>query len=155
LIAFGSRQRREEFMNRAHPLTWLLLTAGAVAAAGCAPNHGGRQEIKGTIKLKGQPLDQGTITFMPLSGDAATKEGAPITNGEYFIDRAHGLMPGKYRVSITSGDARTPVNTDQPPGPTGANIISKDRIPPEYGTNSKQDVEVKDKGPNVFNFDIP
>jgi len=154
-VSFGSRQKREGFMNRACPLAWIVLAALAVSFASCGPNYGGRQEVKGTIKLKGQPLDQGTITFMPTSGDGATKEGAPITNGAYLIDRAHGLLPGKYRVSITSGDARTPVNTDQPPGPTGANIISKDRIPPEYNTNSKQDVEVSDKKPNVFNYDIP
>ncbi len=129
----------------------------AILLAGCGPNYGGRQEISGTIKLKGQPLDHGLITFMPLSGDKATQEGAQIANGQYKIDRQHGLMPGSYRVSITAGDGRTPADAspDQAPGPTGANIISKDRIPPEYNTNSKQDVEVTNKKPNVFNFDIP
>src|SRR5262245_50132665 len=135
----------------------LWLTSVVAIAHGCGPSAGGRQEVKGTIKLKGQLLDQGQITFIPISGNGTTKEGALITNGEYLIDRPHGLMPGTYRVSITSGDGRTPANasSDQGPGPTGANIISKDRIPPEYGVNSKQDVEVTDKKPNVFNFDIP
>ena len=65
-------------------------------------------------------------------------------------------MPGQYRVVITSGDGRTRANVpDEPPGPTGANIISKDRIPPDYNTNSKQEVEVTEKKANVFNFDIP
>ncbi len=134
---------------------WLIVVV--VCFGGCGPNYGGRQEVKGTIKLKGQLLDQGQITFIPISGDGTTKEGALITNGEYLIDRAHGLMPGKYRVSITSGDGRTRADAppDQGPGPTGANIISKDRIPPDYGVNSKQDVEVTDKKPNVFSFDIP
>src|SRR5882724_10133487 len=109
-----------------------VLVALAASILGCGHNYGGRQEIKGTIKLKGQPLDQGTITFIPISGDGATREGAPIANGDYKIERAFGLMPGKYRVSITSGDGRTRADApvDQPPGPTGANIISKDRIPP-------------------------
>jgi hypothetical protein len=142
-------------MNRARSIAWLVLAGLTVSLASCGPSYGGRQEVKGTIKLKGQPLDQGTISFMPISGDGTTKEGALIANGAYLIDRAHGLMPGKYRVSISSGDGRTPANVDQPPGPTGANIISKDRIPPEYNANSKQDVEVTDKKPNVFNFDIP
>jgi hypothetical protein len=143
-------------MAAARHFSWLLVTT-LVALHGCSPNYGGRQEVKGTIKLKGQPLDQGQITFMPISGDGTTKEGALIANGQYLIDRAHGLMPGKYRVSITSGDGRTPADAppDQGPGPTGANIISKDRIPPEYGSNSKQDVEVSDKKPNVFSYDIP
>lgn len=144
--------RFDNFWSR---VCWAVLVSGLLA--GCGPSAGGRQEVSGMIKLKGQPLDQGLITFMPLSGDKATQGGAPITNGQYKIDRQQGLMPGTYRVNITAGDGRTPANAppDQAPGPTGANIISKDRIPPEYNTNSKQDVEVTDKKPNVFNFDIP
>ena len=137
--------------------TWTALALSGILLVGCGPNYGGRQEVKGAIKLKGQPLDQGLINFTPISGDRATQEGSLIANGAYKIDRAHGLMPGKYRVIITSGDGRTPHDAapDQPPGPTGANIISKDRIPPDYNTNSKQEVDVTEKGPNVFNFDIP
>jgi hypothetical protein len=135
----------------------LAFVVDLVVLGGCGPSSGGRREVSGTIKLKGQPLDQGLITFMPLSGDKTTQEGAPIANGLYKIDRQHGLMPGTYRVSITAGDGRTRADAppDQAPGPTGANIISKDRIPPEYNTNSTQDVEVSDKKPNIFNFDIP
>ncbi len=141
-----------------HNFRGLLLTLAALAVlAGCGRGAGGRQEVSGSIKLKGQPLDQGSITFIPLSDNKSTQEGAAIANGQYKIDRQHGLMPGAYRVSITSGDGRTRADAppDQAPGPTGANIISKDRIPPEYNINSKQDVEVTDKKPNVFNFDIP
>ena len=141
------------------PTAWGRLVVAVIlmglVLAGCGNRYGGRQEILGTVKLKGQPLDQGVIDFIPISGDGATKEGALIANGSYHIDREHGLLPGKYRVVITSGDGRTPANTDEPPGPSGANIISKDRIPPDYNINSKVEVEVKEKGPNVFDFDIP
>jgi hypothetical protein len=133
----------------------LAAVLAVILLAGCGNRYGGRQEIRGTVTLKGQPLDQGVIDFTPISGDGATKEGALITNGAYRIDREHGLLPGKYRVTITSGDGRTPANTDEPPGPTGANIISKDRIPPEFNINSKVEVEVTEKGPNVFDFNIP
>jgi hypothetical protein len=123
---------------------------------GCGQDYGGRQEVKGTIKLKGEPLDQGLITFIPISDDRSTQSGTQIANGSYHIDRAHGLVPAKYKVIITSGDGRTPANApDQAPGPTGANIISKDRIPPDYNTHSKQEIEVTEKGPNVFDYDIP
>jgi hypothetical protein len=144
-------------MTRAWAFAFLAACALASVLFGCSPNYGGRQEIKGTIKLKGQLLDQGQITFMPVSGDGATQEGSLITNGAYFIERKFGLLPGKYKVIITAGDGRTRADApdDQPPGPTGANIISKDRIPPEYNTKSKQEVEVTDKKPNVFDYDIP
>ena len=141
-------------MNRTHFFNALLIVFVATLAPGCTNDYGGRQEIKGTIKLKGAPLDEGVIDFTPL-GDQSTKEGALISNGAYHIPRAHGLMKGKYRVIITSGDGRTKENSDEPPGPTGANIISKERIPPEYNKNTTQEVEVSDSKPNVFDYDIP
>ena len=122
--------------------------------AGCGPDYGGRQEVNGTVKLKGQPLDQGVIDFTPLESQP-TKGGALVTNGAYTIPRVSGLMKGKYRVIITAGDGRTRENSDEPPGPTGANIISKERIPADYNVNSKQEVEVVEKKPNVFDYDIP
>ena len=71
---------------------WILSLVSVFALgwiAGCGPNYGGRQEVKGTIKLKGTPLDQGQIVFMPISGDGTTKEGrrSPMAN-----TRSIGLM---------------------------------------------------------------
>ena len=140
--------------GRAASVTVVLYLIGTMA--GCGPAAGGRQEISGTIKLGGKALDNGTIDFTPLAEDGRTREGATIIDGKYRIERVHGLAPGKYRVVITAGDGRTPAATpDAAPGPTGANIVSKDRVPPEFNANSKVEVEVTTKGPNVFDFDIP
>ncbi len=142
-------------MNQVGPVV-LLAALSVWLATGCTNNYGGRQEVKGAVKLKGQPLDSGTIEFVPLEGDRATQAGAVIANGSYLIPRPSGLVPGKYRVILTAGDGRTPAsNPDDGPGPTGANIVSKDRIPADYNVNSKQDVEVSAGGPNVFDYDIP
>jgi hypothetical protein len=134
----------------------VLLGAAVLAAllSGCGPDYGGRQEVKGTVKLKGQPLDQGVIDFTPVESQP-TKGGAVISKGSYSIPRSSGLMKGKYRVMITSGDGRTREDSNEPPGPSGANIISKERIPADYNVNTKQEIEVTDKGTNVFDFDIP
>ncbi len=123
------------------------------AMQGCGDSNGGRMEVRGEIKLKNAPLDQGTISFRPLPGSKGSASGAQITNGKYELKGDGGLLPGKYKVIITSGDGKTMANPDEPPGP-GGNIISKDRIPPEYNEKSKVEVEVKDKGPNVFDYDI-
>src|SRR5262245_29982183 len=134
-----------------------VIVVNLVVSCGCGPSYGGRKEIKGTVKLKGEPVDDGTIDFFPMSGNEETKSGAQIIKGFYKIPAEIGLLPGKYRVSITAGDGRTRANAsaDQPPGPTGANIVSKDRIPKEYNIESKQEVDVTEKGPNEFNYDIP
>jgi hypothetical protein len=142
----------------AHRIVAPLILACLISSLpGCARNYGGRQAISGTVKLKGQPVNDGMIDFIPISGDQATKSGAQILSGSYKIPAEFGLLPGKYRVSITAGDGRTRADApvDQPPGPTGANIVSKDRIPKEYNIESTQEVEVTEKGPNVFNYDIP
>ena len=111
-------------------------------------------EITGEIKLKKQLLDQGSISFRPMPGTEGSASGAPIVNGKYELKGDGGLLPGKYRVFITSGDGKTMANEDELPGPTG-NIISKDRIPPQYNEKSNIEVEVKSTPPNTFNYDIP
>lgn len=131
------------------------LCAVALGLAGCGPNYGGKVEVKGKVILKGTPVKDGIIKFIPvMEGVDQSESGAQIVNGEYDIPAASGLKPGKYKVVLSAGDGRTPANTDQPPGPTGANIISKDLIPPEYNERTKQEVTVTDKSPNVFDYDI-
>jgi hypothetical protein len=137
-------------------LIWMVL-GFMVLAMGCSPSFGGRKAIKGSVKLKGEPINDGTIDFFPAEGNQATKSGAQILKGSYKIPAEFGLLPGKYRVSITAGDGRTRSDAplDAPPGPTGANIVSKDRVPKEYNIESKVEVDVTEKGPNVFDYDIP
>lgn len=127
-----------------------------VTVAGCGEANP-RREVSGKVLLKGVPLDHGTIDFHPLGegtgGASATMAGSMISNGEFKIPATSGLTPGKYKVIISSGDNIDPNNPDGMPGPTG-NYVSKDRIPAAYNTATKQEVEVKDKGPNVFDWDI-
>jgi hypothetical protein len=146
-----------ESMSVVRIVVGLCLFVLVVSHTGCGPTYGGRKAIKGTVKLKGEPVDDGMIDFFPMSGNEETKSGAQIIKGAYKIPAEFGLLPGKYRVSISAGDGRTRANAspDQPPGPTGANIVSKDRIPKEYNIESKQEVDVTEKGPNEFNYDIP
>jgi hypothetical protein len=136
----------------------MATSATILLVAGCSDTDGGRCEVVGTVKLKGEPVKEGVIEFTPLDkapeGMKATKSGAVVSNGEYKIPKAQGLIPGRYRVVITSGDGVTPANSDEPPGPSGSNIVSKDRIPAEYNSASRQEVEVKKDGPNRFDYDI-
>ena len=119
---------------------------------GCGAGNDGRLPVNGVVTLKGEALDDGIIEFVSSN----LKSGASIIKGKYTVPPDQGLKPGNYKVTITAGDGRTPaVSPDGAPGPTGANIVSKDRIPAEYNTNSKQEVTVTDAGPNKFDFTIP
>jgi hypothetical protein len=131
-----------------------LAACAFVAALGCTPDYGGRKPVSGTVKLKGELIKDAVIEFFPIS-DVGSKSGAQIVDGKYAIPAEFGLMPGKYKVILTAGDGRTIADSDLPPGPSGANIISKELFPPEYNKFTKQQVEVTEKGPNVFDYDVP
>jgi len=131
------------------PLSLFCLIISSIIGCG-DPN--GRQPISGIVTFQGKPLDQGVIEF----SSSATKTGAPVINGKYAVPADSGLEPGVYKVSISAGDGRTPVDSvDGMPGPTGANIVSKEKIPAEYNTKSKQEVTVTSTKSNKFDFTIP
>lgn len=131
-----------------------LLSALAMGLIGCGPGNP-RKEIKGKITLKKEPVKDGVISFEPLaSGGPVTREAGVIKDGAYVIPADAGLLPGKYKVRITAGDSTAPDDPNQLPGP-GGNYVMKDKVPPEYNTKTKQEVEVTDKGPNQFDYDIP
>lgn len=132
----------------------LALTA-VVGLAGCADPYGGRVAVSGTVKLKGQPIKEGTVSFSPLDNQA-TQAQVLINNGAYTIERKYGLQPGKYLIRVSSGDGKTlyNANPDEPPGPGGTNIISKELVPASWNVNSKEERTVTKENPNTFDFDI-
>lgn len=124
--------------------------------AGCSDEAGDRQEISGEVSFQGAPLETGSIEFLPLhtgESDVVTKSGAPITGGKYSIPRLQGLVPGRYRVSITSAPQHPPDEVGGLPGPSGPS--PPDRIPPEYNIHSNLEVTVTASESNTFDFDIP
>ena len=125
-----------------------------VIAAGCTDPYAGQVEVTGHARLGGQPLRDGSISFEPLDGQG-TQSGAAITNGEYKVPREHGLKPGRYRVRVTAGDGKTPAKAEAASPGGSTNIVSRDLVPADWSTESKQEVEVKAGGVNTFDFDVP
>ena len=73
---------------------------GVLLLCGCG--SGGRQSIDGTVTLDGQPLEKGSITFIPQAGTQGPTAGAEIVDGNYTISTAGGTFAGKFRVEITA-----------------------------------------------------
>src|SRR5438094_5861676 len=83
----------------------LLALAAVLPAGGCGDNGKGLQTVSGTVTLKGKPVESGMLEFRPTaaaSGAAAyTRSGAVIADGKFEIPKEKGLVPGKYKVSIS------------------------------------------------------
>jgi hypothetical protein len=76
------------------------LTAFALLAAGCGS---GNVALNGDVSYDGQPIDDGTITFVSTSSGSsdAGKASCHIENGKYKFEKDRGPAPGKYKVEIT------------------------------------------------------
>ena len=55
--------------------------------------------VEGKVSYGGEPIDVGTITFLPASG-SGIKGGGLIENGSYQVDPKLGLGTGPHRVEI-------------------------------------------------------
>lgn len=130
------------------PLSVVLLMVTALSGCG-QKDPLGRQAISGTVTLNGTPLEQGAITFLP-EGKKDTSGGAAIAAGKYAIAREHGLAPGRYKVMINASKGGG-IGSNEAPGMPAPAI---ELIPEEYNTKSDKTVEVTDKGPNTFKFEI-
>jgi hypothetical protein len=96
-------------------------------------------------------LDQGTIEFVPTAGQA-THSGGRVKDGQYSVPAEQGLQPGPYDVRI--GSVQEGVYADEPVAPGEARPL-KQRIPPEFNSETTQKVEVTEAGENKFDFTIP
>jgi hypothetical protein len=130
-----------------------LLATLVLAFIGCSDPYAGRFEVSGKVTLPSGPIKEGSLWLDPLEGQD-TSGFAQILNGEYKIPRQSGVKAGKYRVRVSAGDGKTPANNEAG-GPGGStNIVSKDLIPPNWGSQSKQEITVTAAGPNTFDFEI-
>jgi hypothetical protein len=124
-----------------------------LSLAGCG-NTPQRQEISGTVRFKGRPVEDGVVKFEPMDGQASG-DGAQIVKGRYQLPKSKGMFPGKYRVSIYAGDGRSGAGDASPDSPYAGMKPGKEMIPPEYNEKSEVIKEVTTDGPNQFDFDIP
>jgi hypothetical protein len=111
------------------PFRIVVLAAGLfLLASGCGDNTG---TVSGTVRCGGQPLSEGSVSFLTEQGQAAT--GTIDRSGNYIVKRVP-LGPAKVTVQIFSAEGPPPLTfggvpkTQGTPGADG----KKPKIPPRY-----------------------
>jgi len=118
------------------PLLPLLV---ALLLCGCGKRDDRKPvvKIKGKVTFRSQPVDQGTITFIPLEGGknatSAIQEGGIFSLSTY--DKDDGAIVGKHKVVVK-------VNAV---GPDGKAVSKNARIPAKYESAETTPVQVEIK----------
>ena len=118
-----------------------LFVLALLALSGCGGSGVG---VRGEVTYEGQPVEKGSITFLPTDGKGQPA-GAAITNGRYNLN---AITPGPKVVQIEASKEQVfPLNREEVPRNTatrGKSARSGDSaklIPPNAeGNNSKVEV---------------
>jgi hypothetical protein len=130
---------------------WTALAATVVLLlSGCSSGRPKTAIVRGTITYKGKPVPNGTVSFIPTSGPAATGEIGP--DGSYTLTTfrpGDGAILGTHKVVIAAMQdmaGRLPEDRNPLPPP-----IVPDKYTSIGTTDLKADVEDKE---NIINFDL-
>ncbi|MDR2168994.1 MAG: hypothetical protein LBP59_02525 [Planctomycetaceae bacterium] len=122
---------------------------------GCNNNNPqGRIPISGEVILDGKPLEQGDVLFLSTPGSSpVVTTGSPIKNGTFSLTAEQGLIPNQeYQVQFHSIE-EIPGTRKEGNNPMELSVETRDIIPPQYGTESKEIIIVT-KNKNKLRFDL-
>ena len=129
----------------------LAFAVTTVAATGCS-SEPKKYKASGTVKYKGNPLPDGSVTFIPEGGSTSGMGATSIKDGAFAFPPEAGLLPGKYKVSVSRPDPKgaAKIEGDAP----GASQDAAELIPAKYNAQTELTAEIKAEGPNEFPFDL-
>jgi hypothetical protein len=124
-----------------------LWATAILVATGCeqAPPVG---QVQGTVTLDGKPVDNGTIRFTPLEGQAATAGGV-IDDGKF----SSTVPIAKHRVEISATQISGEATAEGRHTPVAGDYTATELIPEKYNTNSELTLDVT-SGLNEPHFDL-
>lgn len=129
----------------------------ALSLNGCGASDGlPREPVSGSVMFDQKPLASGNIAFYPLGPDAITQGGGRIQDGEYSIPREEGLIPGEYKVVISSsgGAQAKQVDKVESESPGRNPKLAKEAIPAQYNLQTTLTAGVTAGGDNIFPFEL-
>jgi hypothetical protein len=128
---------------RGFAVCWLAI----LLIGGCGKGDWGY--LSGTVKLNGQPVGPGTITFEPTDSERAGSFASFGEDGQYTVisaGRKEGARVGEYRVLIQGGSTFG----EETVGPRPAS-----KIPARYANPTTSDLKVTiESGSKTVDFDL-
>jgi hypothetical protein len=127
---------------------WVVCPLFGLALLALSSCGGSGVGVRGEVTYEGQPVEKGSITFLPTDGKGQPA-GAAITNGRYSLD---AITPGPKVVQIEASKKQVfPLNREEVPRNTAATRGRSARgsesarlIPPNAeGNNSKVEVAAR------------
>ena len=144
--------QRSNLRRRALTRLTASFAIAIAATLGCGGESGTPQRpISGMVKLDGQPLGEGSITFLPTEKGGAAN--AVLSAGVYRIRGSEGLEPGRYTVEIIAVKP-TGKRVRHPDLPSETIEEVRNVIPQRYNTRSQLLVDVALDQENKFDFDL-
>ncbi|MBN2294267.1 MAG: hypothetical protein JXM70_17700 [Pirellulales bacterium] len=121
--------------------------------AGCGKHGDNRGAVSGQITLDGQPLQQGSILFVPVKGTKGVVTGGEIKDGQYHLSGNDGPAVGQNRVEIRAV-RKTGRMVPKPMAPAGEMVEETgEAIPARFNSQSTIEAEIK-PGDNTANFEL-
>lgn len=153
-------------IRRAARAMMFALMLGVSTLSGCSPasNRPKLLPVSGTVKFKGAPLANATVTFLPEGSAPRNPYGTTDKDGNFQLtsyDTNDGAVAGDYVVTIVAkpADGKKPEErtaSDMIALGPGGSLKAEDTVPTKYAdkktSDLKRSVVAGDK--NVFNFDL-
>ena len=117
-------------------------------AVGCGGTRSDQIPVTGKVSFDGQPVEQGTITFMPVSGVGQTT-GAEIVAGSYSTT----VSPGEQAVQITANKTVVKENPTEEEVQRGLTESTEQYLPAKFNRQSELRVTVSADA-TTHNFDL-
>lgn len=125
---------------------WLVIgTKCLVLLVICGCQRSSDVLVEGTVTYDGQPVEMGSISFVPSVAKEQT-QGAAITNGNFTAL----IRPGSKRVEIRASRPLKPDPRDPPNMPPGR----EDFIPAKFNSASTLTAEIFAANENKLRFDL-
>lgn len=126
---------------------WCARVVALVVVVGCGEQRSDLAQVRGTVKLDGQPLAKALVEYIPQGTQGVVSIGRTDERGNYEMQAtqsATGASLGINKVRITTFE----ILDDN-----GKQSIVKERVPTKYNKATELTVTVKAER-NMFDFDL-